>query len=191
MMRAYMAIAILSFSLIGSINAQRDETLFGNNKLGLSGAWGTITYNYSFFNNDDFTYARGGSGGLEFGNTVFIGYGGYHFREDARPSGVQNFNLRYNGLILGVTPFANKVVHPRLAVLGGGGRVRLEDRRSDRVFVLQPSVGLEINVFQWFRIGAEGGYRFISNAKLPGISNNDISSPFAQLDLRFGGSWGR
>ncbi len=75
----------------------------------------------------------------------------------------------------------------------GGGRIEFDDNNSfsrDRVFVLQPAVGLEVNVFRWFRIGAEGGYRLVSDVDGGGLQSSDVSKPFAQLQLRFGYSWG-
>jgi hypothetical protein len=74
----------------------------------------------------------------------------------------------------------------------GGGRIDFDDRNltRDRVFVLQPAVGLEVNVFRWLRLGAEGGYRLVTDVNVGGLESADVSKPFAQLQLRFGYSWG-
>lgn len=189
-MKNTFLIPLFCLAALGSIQAQRDETLFGRNGFDLSGAWGSALYNYSFFE-EDYVYTRGGSVGLEFGNNYFLGYGWSRFREDANVKGLPGFDLKYNGFILGIAPNSHKAIHPRLSMLTGGGRVRLDDGASDRVFVFQPSLGLEINVFRWFRFGAEGGYRLIANENFSGLEASDISSPFVQLDLRFGYSWGR
>jgi hypothetical protein len=39
-------------------------------------------------------------------------------------------------------------------------------------------------------VGAEGGYRLVSDVNGGGLQNTDVSKPFAQLQLRFGYSWG-
>lgn len=169
------------------------ETVFGNNSLGLTGAWGAFSYNFSYFESDeDIAYIRGGYGGLEFGNSVFLGWGGYKLKDNVLIEGINEaFNLKYNGLMIDFHPGAHKVVHPRFGVLIGGGKVSLSDGVSDRVFVAQPSVGLELNVFKWFRLGLQGGYRFVTNEGFPDVKSADLSSPFGQIDLRFGISWGR
>jgi len=45
-----------------SLQAQSEETLFNSTNLRLSGIWGSATYNFSSFNNDDWTLIRGGYG---------------------------------------------------------------------------------------------------------------------------------
>jgi hypothetical protein len=189
MKRTLSIFLVITISTL-TLSAQREETLFGKNGFEFSGAWGAATYNYSFFE-EDYVFTRGGYGGLEFGNTFFLGYGWFRFRENAEPIEGNRFTLKYHGIMLGIAPGAHKVAHPRITMLIGGGKARLDGGPTDRVFVFQPSAGLEINVFGWFRVGAEGGYRIVANENLPGLSARDLSSPFAQLDLRFGFSWGR
>ncbi len=189
-MKNSILIPLLCLFFSGSLMAQREETLFGRNGFGLTGAWGAATYNYSFFD-EDYVYNRGGNFGLEFGNNFFVGYGWSRFKEQANPEGLRNFRMRYNGVVLGISPNASKAIHPRLAMLLGGGKVFLEDGDDDQVFVFQPSAGLEINVFQWFRLGLEGGYRLVGNENIAGLTAEDISAPFAQIDLRFGFTWDR
>ncbi len=174
-----------------SLSAQREETLFNRNSTWFSGIWGSAMYDYNYFD-DDWGMVKGGSFGLEFGKTVFLGYGSYRLKDDIR-LGESNdqFDLKYRGFLLGITPNSHKVVHPKLSVFTGNGTVRLDETDSDRVFVIQPSVGMEVNVFQWFRVGVEGGYRFVSNSDFDNYTNDDFSAPFAQLELKFGISWGR
>lgn len=190
MMKNTILIPLLCLVFVGTLSAQREETLFGRNGFELSGAWGAATYDWSFFD-DDYVYTRGGYGGLEFGDNFFLGYGWFRFREDAKLNEFEAFDMKYNGVMFGIIPNARKAVHPRITMLVGGGKVRPESGGSDRVFVFQPSAGLEINIFQWFRVGAEGGYRIVANENLPGLKSSDLSTPFAQVDLRFGFSWGR
>ncbi len=174
-----------SLLLSVTIMAQREETLFGS--LDLSGAWGAFTYNYSNYE-DDWALVRGGYGGLEFSENIFLGYGGWRVRDDVTIND-RNLEFRYGGLMLGVAPGAYKSVHPRLTVLFGPGKLEYRGE-DDRVLVFQPSGGLELNLFQWWRLGVEGGYRFVLDNEFDDLSTGDVSSPFIQIDLRFGFSWG-
>ncbi|MBK6997444.1 MAG: hypothetical protein IPH31_21995 [Lewinellaceae bacterium] len=64
------------------------------------------------------------------------------------------------------------------------------DTKDDRILVMQPSAGVEINVFRWFHLGIDGGYRFVSDATTPGLDNEYLSGWFGQATLKFGFSWG-
>lgn len=171
-----------------SSQAQRDETLFG--RLDLTGAWFTSTYNFSFFE-EDTEFFSGGSFDLEFGKDLYLGWSWHRMRDDARISSESNefYRLRHNGLNVAFAPKSGRVVHPRLGFYVGSGKIEENDNRKDRVWGITPSAGIEINVTSWFRLGAEGGYRYIADVDFAGVNSEDFSTPFAQLQLRFGFSW--
>ena len=73
---------------------------------------------------------------------------------------------------------------------GGSGKLQLEDVGSDRLLVIQPSVGAEVNIARWFRLGLDAGYRFYSGVNLNGISNSDLAGPTLGIRMKFGWSWG-
>lgn len=173
------------------VQAQRDESLLGPRHTALTGIWGGANHNYSAFE-EDWSYLSGGHFALEFGNTFLLGWSGAQTRDEVAVKGSSSsFNLKYNGFMLGYVPKSHKVVHPRFTLLTGRGKLNVDEIGDDRVFVLQPSAGIEVNVFQWFRVGIEGGYRLVDGVDKSPLSRGDVSSPFAQLDLRFGFSWGR
>ena len=172
-----------------SANAQREETLFGS--LDLTGAWYTSTHNFSFYE-DDSQYFGGGSVDFEFGKSFYIGWSWHRMRDDALITGVDRtelFRLRHHGLNLAYAPGANRAIHPRFGVYAGGGRVEITGEGRDRVFGITPSAGAELNITSWFRLGIEGGYRFITDVDVSGFESGDFSTPYAQLQLRFGFSW--
>lgn len=184
-------LSLVIFALVGSLyaSAQETETLFSRGGLGLSGIWYQRTFNFSSFDND-WAYLRGGAIGLEFGRDVFVGWGRYRAQDNIPLASGDNFDLRYNGLVLGIAPGSYRAFHPRISFLTGAGRLELSSESDrDRVFVFQPSAGIEFNIFQWFRLGVEGGYRFVTNNNFDQLSDADVSSGFLQLDLRFGLSW--
>ncbi len=175
----------------------RERTLLGD--LDLSGAWGGPTYNYSS-TGDDWSLMRGGFGGLEFGEEFFIGYGGWKNREsftvDEVVAGAPEYDFKHSGLILAYSPFSQNAIHPRISAIFGPGKMEItqsavaeEVGLDDRFLVGQATIGLELNLFQWFRLGVDGGYRFASGVEVPSVTANDISGTFVQLEARFGFSW--
>jgi hypothetical protein len=180
----FFGLAIASFG-------QRDETILGNRGLRLTGGWGASTTSLTFFD-DDFAVISGGYGGLEFGKNVFIGWGGYETTNNFEIDRFDNsrFDLDYNGLMIGYAPKSFKALHPKFTILAGGGKLRLPGEGSDKVFVFQPSAGLEFNIFRWFRIGLDGGYRFVTDTDLLEVKDTDISAPYGELTFKFGWSWG-
>jgi hypothetical protein len=175
------------------LQAQREETLFNRTRLDLTGAWYTDSHNFTFLNNDS-EYFGGGNVNLEFNRSVIIGWAWQRMRDYAPFANDQSsYRLEHRGLLLGYAPASQKVVHPYLSAVIGGGRINYDDNANitrDRIFVVQPALGIEVNVFRWFHLGVEGGYRLVSDVDNARLSNADVSRPFAQLQLRFGYSWG-
>lgn len=172
--------------MLSSTFSQKTETIFKDNVPWISGIWGGVTHSFASYDND-WLLERGGHIGLEFSETFTVGYGWSKFKEQVNlgPNG-DDFRMKYTGLMLGVAPFAHKAVHPRFTVLTGGGKLFPDDGEIDKVFVFKPSAGVEFNVFDFFRVGLEGGYRFVSGSDQVAFKNNDLSAPFAQLNLVFG-----
>jgi hypothetical protein len=187
-MLSLLVIAALSTTMFG----QREETLFGNSGLRLSGAWGGSSTGLTFFD-EDYAVTTGGFGGLEFGKNVFVGWGGYRTTNAFDIDDFQNdrLKMRYSGLMLGYMPMAHKAIHPKIMLLTGGGKLDIPGEDTDRIFVVQPSVGFELNVLRWFRLAVDGGYRVVLDNDLIGISDQDLSAPFAEVTFKFGFSWGK
>jgi|APCry1669188879_1035177.scaffolds.fasta_scaffold77833_2 hypothetical protein len=184
------ALLILCFLAVHLLSAQRDETLFNRAHMDFSGFWYSRTINFSFLDSDS-EYFSGGNIGFEFGKSFVVGWGWQHMKDYALlPNDRSRFNLSNSGLLLAYIPAPNRVIHPYFSALIGGGRLRLDTGASDRIFSLQPTAGLELNAFRWMRLGLEGGYRLVTDANLGTISSTNVSSPFVQLQLRFGYSWG-
>lgn len=178
----------LLFLLSFNLEAQREETLLGD--LDLTGLWGGATYNYSALGNDG-AYVRGGFGGVELGNRVFLGYGGWRIKDDVRVEDTgERFDFRHGGFVLAYSHNTYRSIHPRATMIFGPGRVSVNGER-DRVFVAQPMAGLELNVFQVFRLGVDAGYRYVGNVAVENsvIASEDVSSFILQIEMRFGFSW--
>ncbi len=194
-MKAVLSTLALVFLCSASALAQQDETLVSKFRLDLSGAWGgwhpTLTEI-----GDQNVVMNGGFGGLEFNKTVFIGWAAYKVSDEVTIDGRdRDFDFNYTGPTVQYTPLASKVAHPKFAMLVGfgdfnidGDEFGLEDE-NDRLLVLQPSLGGEVNVLRWFRLGGELGYRFIVNGD---NGEGDLFAPgfFGAATLKFGFSWG-
>ncbi len=184
--------ATTSVSSSSGYSSRREKTLLGD--LDFTGAWGGPTYNYSA-TGDDWALVRGGFGGLEFSENVFLGYGGWKAREKFQADGLpatgedSGYDLRYGGFIIGVAPGASNVIHPRLTAIVGPGRIDVPNEGRDRLLVGQLMGGAEINLFQWFRLGIEGGYRFASGVDSDYVTARDVSGAVMQIEARFGWSW--
>lgn len=182
---------LLFLGLVTTASAQKEETLFNDARLNLTGFWGSANHQFDYLE-DDYTNVRGGYGLFEFNQKVLIGWGNSRFREFSPTNDSDDaFRLRYGGLVLGYAPAAHKVIHPTFMVMLGQGRASTRDNENDRNLVAVPTAGLEINVTRWFRLSANVGYRYVSENDLRGYTNQELSAPFAQVGLKFGYSWGK
>ena len=186
--------AVETTHALGKTSFQRDRerTLLGD--LDLTGLWGGPTYNYTM-TGDDWALVRGGFGGMEFGDDFFIGYGGWKSREDFKtdddPESGPAYKFQQGGLILAYSPGRDRSVHPRFSTVFGPGKIDIEgdDIGSDRMLLGQVMAGLELNLFQFMRLGFDGGYRFANGVETTGVSDRDVSGFILQVEARFGFSW--
>ncbi len=190
LLKTFLGTCLLLVLGSSSLCAQRDETLVDRLDLSLSGAWGASTLGLGFAESESVIVA-GGYGGLEFGKDFFIGWGGWSAAEDVTydPFTHKTYRFEYGGMLVGYGPSAWKVVHPQFFLLLGRGAVRVPGQR-DRVLVLQPSGGVEVNVLRWFRLGIQAGYRFFPDNDIEALRAVQVSHPFAEMTFRFGWSWG-
>ena len=185
----FTSICILLLSL--NLEAQKEETVFGYSGLRLTGFWGGPSSGTSFYG-DNYAFQKGGFFGFEFNNSVFLGWAWYRIEDEVRFGNLppQNFDLRYNGFLLNISAFPNKVVHPKFSLLTGRGNFNLQFEGRDRVFMLQPAAGIEVNLFRWWHMTFEGGYRMAANNHYFALSDSDLSAWFLQATFAFGFSWG-
>jgi hypothetical protein len=189
MKKIFLFIGILFFA--ANLFAQKDEIVFGYSGLKLTGVWGGPAFGLASIG-DENTYYRGGFGGLEFNKSIFIAYAAYWLDSKVELPKLpdQRIDLSYNGLLLGYSIKPAKVVHPKLMLLVASGKLDVEDEELDRLFILQPGAGVEINIFKWCHLDILGGYRIVTGTEGPTLSDSDFSTPFGEIKLRFGFSWG-
>ena len=177
---------LLLFMSIMSLNAQHEETLFNRSGgIHLTGLWGGSTNMIADFK-EDFNLTNGGFFAFEINENFLIGWAGYG--SDIDNNG-RNIDIKGNDLLLGYTFKSNQVIHPLFYLQTGSSRMEIEDVGTDRVFVMQPTIGAELNVARFFRLGLDGGYRFFNDTELPGYNDKDFAGPVLNLRLKFGWSW--
>ena len=128
---------------------------------------------------------------LEYNNTLLLGYEWRSNLNELRlPSTLDDrtFKFGYSSYLIGYNYKSNHIFHPKITVGIGSGSLSLNEVK-DQVFVVQPSLGLEINLLQWARLSIEGGYRHVANTQTNGIENSDLSGFLGAVVLRFGWSW--
>jgi hypothetical protein len=189
-MRTKLLFALLFCSIFA--HAQREETVLGRRGLGLTGGWGGWTSGITKFGSD-YAFMSGGFGGAEFGKTLLLGGAGYHMVSDVKfdQANPLRYELSYGGPMIGVQIGSWRAVHPTISLMGGAGKSRFEGESTDHVFVVQPAAGIEINVFRWFHLGLDGGYRFVADSDFVNASDDQLSSAFGEVKLKFGYSFGR
>lgn len=168
--------------------------------------YGALTTNYSKFNGDDALFV-GAYGGWMINHKLMLGLGGQYLVTQHDGYGINSetnkkneLKMGYGGLMVEYTFFETKRVHATANSLIGFGMVtngsdggynpetgeswRSQDESGFLAF--HPSVNVEVSVTKWFRVSAGGGYRLITSADIESISNADMSSPTANVTLKFG-----
>jgi hypothetical protein len=187
--------ALLLLGTLNRLQAQAEETIFSDAEVvgGFGAPFATLARG-----DGEFGAGAGGGGGVIVNDFFFGGFGqgetyGRRTFQDVR----YTLALGYGGLWAGYVYPSYKVAHLFSSVKVGWGGVTLTDFSqdfnaydSDAVFVVNPEIGLEVNILHWFRIAATGGYRFvggIEEGRLPGIEKDAFNSPTFALTFRFGG----
>lgn len=169
-----------------AIFAQKEETLFNKNGgIRLTGVWGGSNNIVADFE-EDFNFTNGGYFVFELNKSFLIGWAGYG--SDVTSDG-RNIDIKGNDLLLGYAFNSQNIIHPLFYLQTGSSKLQIQDVGTDRVFVMQPTIGAEINIARFFRLGIDGGYRFFNDTELPGYSDKDFSGPIIGLRLKFGWSW--
>ena len=197
----YLLFIILNFALSVSLMAQ-EETLVTSDFE--SGGFGGPVLKYTTIYGQN-TLLAGGRGGWIINHSIVIGGGGYGtLTEIDAPSGVfpmedpLDIHFDYGGLELEYIFNPLAIGHFSVYMLIGGGTIFLakdlghynEDNHKigedDFVFVLEPTVNGELNITDWFHVGAGMSYRFINGVEQERLENSDFSGITGNLTFKFG-----
>ena len=193
------------------LNAQEEEstekTLFGGKDVRVTG-YGAPDLLFSQILGNETGLFMGGRGGVILNSSLILGGGGYglatkHTFDYKDPINGDSmnayFNMGYGGLHIGYVNSSDDVVHYTLSTLIGAGGASYNDGayykpgsweegtlESTAFFVLQPAVGIELNMLSFFRVEATVGYRLSLWSTLSHHGDTDLSGIFAGLALKFG-----
>lgn len=190
-MRQVLVMAFLC--LCGALGLQaQHETLF--NRARVVGGFGAPIFEWSLGNATNTSV--GGGGGIVIENFFIGGYGLGSVDFDAliENGEVDNMELGHGGFWLGFTVNPYKVVHLYSSARIGWGAVdiRFNDGISrysdlDKVFVMTPELGIELNITRWFRASGAVGYRWVNGIEeRTDLESDAFNDAVATLTLRFG-----
>jgi len=168
------------------------ETLFNNARV--VGGFGAPIVEMGL--NNDMTTSVGGGGALVIDNFFFGGYGmgSVDFEKLIETEELEQIELGHGGFWLGYTLAPHNLFHLYTSArIGWGGvGIDVEDEPRyddiDKVFVLTPEAGVELNLASWFRVAGTVGYRYVTgvNEKLGYYDEDDFNGAMVNLTFRFG-----
>ncbi|MCB0679658.1 MAG: hypothetical protein KDC32_01655, partial [Saprospiraceae bacterium] len=142
--------------------------------------------------NEPWRTSAGGGLGFVFGDFFLGAYGlaGLDYDQLLADEEVDRIDLAHGGLWIGYTPEQHRILHPYAATRIGFGAVDIDvdyldddgfgpdpwdlddDDLIDNVFVVNPEIGLELNITSFLRIAAAGGYRWVEGVNGPGLDDD-------------------
>jgi len=180
--------------LMAIFQLHAQETLFNN--LDVTGAFGSVIIETGSINGE--VGADVGGGGALVMSPVFLGGYGMgttypvHTITEGPNAGEYDVKFGHGGLWLGFVPKSDKLIHFYGSAKVGWGKARLrqdkENLFTDRVFVMTPELGLEVNLTEWLKMSFTAGYRWVNGVtRLEELNNDDFSSPLGTITFRMGG----
>lgn len=210
------AMALLTMSLSAQQSGQNEPEdgmqYLLQEDLQISGFGGVIV-DYTTIENEP-SVSVGGGGAAMLNQRFFLGGYGQgvatiHEREnmfiDNEHIEDAVFQFGHGGIWLGYIIEPSRVLHMNINTKLGAGELALrksldeyemmDSYHKDRVTVINPSIGLNVNILPWFRITANVGYRFIGGVgdKTYDDSNqlifdaDDYNAPTFSFSFLFGG----
>lgn len=142
----------------------------------------------------------GGGGAVLIGRRLAIGGAGFGgtTKVDAVIGGTPTrgeLDIGYGGFTIEYIVRSSELVHTTFGALFGGGvasvwpddqRPRSTSSNEERFAVVEPHVGVEVNVTHWFRLGATVGFRAAFGIEQPQLQNDNLSGANGSLVFRFG-----
>ncbi len=188
-------ILIAALFCIGASTLQaQEETLFGRSHS--AGFFISPMVEYSMLDSE-VRVSSGGGLGLVIDNFFIGGYGLAAVDLDALiddNAESLEVDIAHSGLWLGYTFPSHKLLHLFTSVRAGWGLVNTTFdnngiNNGDRIFVVTPEAGVEVNLFRWLRLAGTVGYRQVNgvNNAISGLTNSDVSGVTGGLTLRIGG----
>ncbi|MEN8157680.1 MAG: hypothetical protein ABFS10_12080 [Bacteroidota bacterium] len=190
--------AVIGFILALAITAYSQEreykTLVDFDQARISGKGGPFMQFTAI--DGEFAHLLGGGGAIMVDDFFFGGYGiGLTNRIQAdRPEYRvgDNLSVGHGGFWLGYSLFGERPVHVAISTLIGWGEIGIKgDNFSnigypDNIFVVTPTLEVELNLTHFFRMGVGATYNLFTFVDLPGYTAGDFSAPGGFISFQFG-----
>lgn len=182
---------VIFFSFCNTLSAQEKTQTIFSDETSYGGFAAPII---EFSNINGITVGDVGGGGGFIVNSFFLG--GYGLGNEGSQAEIENetydIRFRHGGFWMGYAFKQNKVVHLYSSFRIGWGETELKQNDEkfyeDNLLALAPELGVELNITNWCKLVASGGYRAVSGInKLPELTNDDFSGVYGALTFRFGG----
>jgi hypothetical protein len=146
----------------------------------------------------DFAHMLGGGGAILIGDFFVGGYGlglTNQIQADVTqdPYSVGDYlSVGHGGFWMGYSLFGDKAIHVCISSLIGWGTLGIRGERysepvyPDNIFVLAPTLEVELNLTQYFRLSAGATYNLFTFVDMVGYSNTDFSAPGGFLAFKLG-----
>jgi hypothetical protein len=136
----------------------------------------------------DFAAFAGARGAVLLKQRLYVGLGGAGLATDNPvPESGESLGMGYGGLLIGyVVPTSSLVNVTADVLVGAGGLSTHSTDGTDQIFVFEPTVGLELRLARFARIGLGASYRYVGSADLAGILDSDLRGVTGTVSLRAG-----
>jgi len=171
------------------------RTIFDNQDLRISGMGGPFMQFTSVAG--EFGHMMGGGGAVLINNFFIGGYGlglTNSIPDYVNDHPTDRLTLGHGGFWLGYALFGQKPVHVSISSMIGWGEFGIMQFDGyypflrDKIFVVAPTVEVEVNLTRYFRIGAGASYNLYTGLDegMHGYRSSDISAPGGFLSFKFG-----
>jgi hypothetical protein len=100
-----------------------------------------------------------------------------------------SYELSYGGVVFGDPPEGDRITEGYFQMLVGTGQAKVEtalgSRTSRLLFVIEPEIGVGVNITPWMQIGAGVSYRYLNGLQVMGLGSKDLRGGTANLHLLF------
>lgn len=193
---------LLGIIMVSNLVAQEDDedfkTIFGNNNFTISGFGGPFM-SFSAIG-DEFVHEMGGGGGVLLGNLFIGGYGigktnSIPYKPEEGDIEEYNLDFGHGGFWLGYIFMPKKAIHPVVHSTFGWGSL-LKNRKTDygpdvnvssnTVFVVSPTIEVEMNFARFFKFGIGANYRLVYGLNHTPYTFSDFAKPGGFISFKFG-----
>jgi len=178
----------LFLSLAGTAHAEERELIFGG-EMSHGGFGGPMLRATSIV--DSSQMMAGGYGAYLMNHRFYVGGGGYGTVSDI---GGTYSSFSYGGVLVGMFIQPQRPIHWLTDISINSGNISMKsndgsmmhDEGSDNFIVIEPSVGLSINLAEPVKLNFSVSYRIVSGVDLNDLSDSDLSGFSLNGSMIFG-----